>query len=117
MEDQRPSVGVAHAVLETDRMEDSGRFMARLACAPYLRARMLLVYEVTRPRRAIRPGATPYEKEPDNDIRRWIRDPRTEEQDRRLQEAGNVGQEGLAEARRSPVLRVRRRRPRDHARL
>jgi hypothetical protein len=54
---------------------------------------------------------------PSHDLRRRIRDPCTEEQERRVQEAGDLGQEDLDETWSDALLRVRRRRPRRHARL
>jgi hypothetical protein len=44
--DQRPSVGVAHVVLQTDRMEESARFMRLLGMRPIFDGAEVSVYEL-----------------------------------------------------------------------
>ena len=44
--DQRPSVGVAHVVLETDRMEESARFIRTIGMRPMFQGPEVSVYEL-----------------------------------------------------------------------
>jgi len=44
--DQRPSVGVAHVVLQTDRMEESARFMRAIGMRPIFDGPQVSVYEL-----------------------------------------------------------------------
>ena len=44
--DQRPTVGVAHVVLQTDRMEESGRFMRTIGMRPIFDGPQVSVYEM-----------------------------------------------------------------------
>ena len=44
--DQRPAVGVAHVVLETDRMEESARFMRTIGMRPIFDGPEVSVYEL-----------------------------------------------------------------------
>lgn len=44
--DQRPPVGVAHVVLETDRMEESARFMRTIGMRPIFDGPQVSVYEM-----------------------------------------------------------------------
>lgn len=46
MEGARPPVGVAHVVLETDRMEESGRFMRTIGMRPIFEGPDVSVYEM-----------------------------------------------------------------------
>jgi hypothetical protein len=43
---ERPAVGVAHVVLETNRMEDSGRFMRAIGMRPVSEGQDVSVYEL-----------------------------------------------------------------------
>ena len=43
---ERPAVGVAHVVLETDRMADSGRFMRTIGMRPIFEGPDVSVYEL-----------------------------------------------------------------------
>jgi len=45
-QDQRPAVGVAHVVLETDRMEDTAQFMRRIGMRPVSDGPQVSVYEM-----------------------------------------------------------------------
>jgi hypothetical protein len=45
-QEQRPPVGVAHVVLETDRMEESGRFMRSIGMRPVFEGPQVGVYEL-----------------------------------------------------------------------
>lgn len=44
--DQRPPLGVAHVVLETDRMEESARFMRTIGMRPIFQGPELCVFEL-----------------------------------------------------------------------
>ena len=44
--DQRPPLAVAHVVLETDRMEDSGQFMRTIGMRPIFEGPQVGVYEM-----------------------------------------------------------------------
>jgi len=44
--DQRPPLAVAHIVLETDRMEESGRFMRSIGMRPISEGPRVSVYEL-----------------------------------------------------------------------
>ncbi|MGH8583140.1 MAG: VOC family protein, partial [Gammaproteobacteria bacterium] len=44
--DQRPTVGVAHVVLQTDRMEESARFMRTIGMRPIFDGPQVSVYEM-----------------------------------------------------------------------
>jgi len=44
--EQRPPVGVAHVVLETDRMEESARFMRTIGTRPVFEGPQIGVYEL-----------------------------------------------------------------------
>ncbi len=44
--DQRPSVGVAHVVLETDRMEESARFMGTIGMRPVFQGPEVSIFEL-----------------------------------------------------------------------
>jgi hypothetical protein len=44
--DQRPPVGVAHVVLETDRMDESARFMRTIGMRPIFEGSPVSVYEM-----------------------------------------------------------------------
>jgi len=44
--DQRPSVGVAHVVLETDRMEESAHFIHTIGMRPVFQGPEVSVYEL-----------------------------------------------------------------------
>ena len=44
--DQRPSVGVAHVVLETDRMEESAHFIRTIGMRPVFQGPEVSVYEL-----------------------------------------------------------------------
>ncbi len=46
MNDQRPAVGVAHVVLETDRMSESTRFMRTIGMRPIFDGPQVSVYEM-----------------------------------------------------------------------
>jgi hypothetical protein len=46
MNDQRPAVGVAHVVLETDRMGESTRFMRTIGMRPIFDGPQVSVYEM-----------------------------------------------------------------------
>ncbi|MBS0467218.1 MAG: VOC family protein [Proteobacteria bacterium] len=46
MADRFPPVGVAHVVLETDRMEPSGRFMRALGMRPIFEGPQTSIYEM-----------------------------------------------------------------------
>jgi len=46
MEVTRPPVGVAHVILETDRMEESGRFMRTIGMRPIFEGPDVSVYEM-----------------------------------------------------------------------
>lgn len=46
MNDQRPAVGVAHAVLETDRMNESTQFMRTIGMRPIFDGPQVSVYEM-----------------------------------------------------------------------
>lgn len=45
-DDQRPPVGVAHVVLHTNRMEDSGRFMRTIGMRPIFEGPQVSVFEL-----------------------------------------------------------------------
>ena len=45
-QDQRPAVGVAHVVLETDRMEESTAFMRTIGMRPIFDGSKVSVYEM-----------------------------------------------------------------------
>ena len=44
--DQRPPLGVAHVVLETDRMEESAHFMRTIGMRPIYQGPEVSVYEL-----------------------------------------------------------------------
>jgi hypothetical protein len=44
--DQRPSVGVAHVVLETNRMEESAHFIRTIGMRPVFQGPEISVYEL-----------------------------------------------------------------------
>lgn len=44
--DRRPAVGVAHVVLQTDRMEESARFMRTIGMRPIFDGPQVSVYEM-----------------------------------------------------------------------
>jgi hypothetical protein len=44
--DQRPSVGVAHVILETDRMSESAQFMRTIGMRPIFDGPQVSVYEM-----------------------------------------------------------------------
>lgn len=44
--DQRPTVGVAHVILQTDRMEESARFMRTIGMRPMFDGPEVSVYEM-----------------------------------------------------------------------
>ena len=46
MSDQRPAVGVAHVVLETDRMNESAQFMRTIGMRPIFDGPQVSVYEM-----------------------------------------------------------------------
>ncbi len=46
MNDQRPAVGVAHVVLETDRMSESTQFMRTIGMRPIFDGPQVSVYEM-----------------------------------------------------------------------
>ena len=46
MQDQRPPVGVAHVVLQTDRMEESAQFMRAIGMRPIFDGPEVSVYEM-----------------------------------------------------------------------
>jgi hypothetical protein len=46
MNDQRPAVGVAHVVLETDRMNESAEFMRTIGMRPIFDGPQVSVYEM-----------------------------------------------------------------------
>src|SRR5215813_5044294 len=45
-QDQRPPIAVAHVVLETDRMEESARFMRTIGMRPVFEGPQVSVYEL-----------------------------------------------------------------------
>ena len=45
-QDQRPPLGVAHVVLQTDRMEESARFMRTIGMRPIFDGPQVSVYEM-----------------------------------------------------------------------
>ncbi len=46
MNEQRPAVGVAHVVLETDRMDESTQFMRTIGMRPIFNGPQVSVYEM-----------------------------------------------------------------------
>jgi hypothetical protein len=46
MSDQRPSVGVAHVVLQTDRMDATAQFMRTIGMRPIFDGLQVSVYEM-----------------------------------------------------------------------